>query len=619
MLTTKEKQLNEKIKEMSFHVKHDTQIVNMLDSHQKKLEKVTADLQEKELYPDALRYQFYKELKDINYPQAKLNQEVERRTQEELNYLAQKKAKLEEAVTLLDTEIKLRADKKVMRKPVGTTYYIDFDNGNDSNDGLGTGAGNAWATLEKFCSNARSAGDIAIVRRGMSQTASAALNFTSDGTNLNPIKVTADYTDAWGDFSNSSETATFTFGSKTVTFTGDVSAEISAGDWIYNSTDDEADEFAYEVASVSTNTVTLYLPFKGTTGSGKTVTIMPANPSWGQTNAGYYFYFSSDDYWSVQGIHIKTNYGTGAIRFNSASPHFFKDMIIEGNPANVMMIMYVASTANFKFIKGRVKEFQYGFYSYAGQLYGLIKDCLLDAGSVPSARPFDARTYGQLRVEECETLNVGAYDVSFHGSSYYGSDIRVRNTKFSASSAYVHVESPFCTAYVEDYNNTVGDNRKYKSARYHNTFTDLPYKQSETSTVRSGGSNKSIKIIPGNRVGANWEWSWIEIFDDELGIYLPASQKTITVYFNAPSANFTSAPTASELWLEIEYWGHATNKHRRVTKSTGTIAADGTWDGLSVTITPAIAGVAYLRAYYNKSLEGGKTNIFYVDPIPEIT
>ena len=117
------------------------------------------------------------------------------------------------------------------------TYYIDFDNGADGDPGT---FAQPWATLDKFCENARAPGDIGIVRRGMIQAVTSDLTLLSDGTIVAPIVLEADYDDDWGDKVDLSGTATATliFGSKTVTFTADVSGVIAAHDWIYADGDD---------------------------------------------------------------------------------------------------------------------------------------------------------------------------------------------------------------------------------------------------------------------------------------------------------------------------------------------------------------------------------------------
>jgi hypothetical protein len=114
----------------------------------------------------------------------------------------------------------------IERNPVGTTYYIDADSGSDSNDGLSTGA--AWATANKFTESARSAGDVAIMRRNCSNTYDRwfyLFKYCSDGSLGNPIILEADYDNAFGEDVDvsSTATATVTVGSKTWTFTSDVS------------------------------------------------------------------------------------------------------------------------------------------------------------------------------------------------------------------------------------------------------------------------------------------------------------------------------------------------------------------------------------------------------------
>ena len=44
-----------------------------------------------------------------------------------------------------------------------------------------------------------------------------------------------------------------------------------------------------------------------------------------------------------------------------------------------------------------------------------------------------------------------------------------------------------------------------------------------------------------------------------------------------------------------------------------------TFTALDVTIAPSQAGVAYLRGFYAKRLEGGKLNTFIIDPLPVVT
>ncbi|MEK0324762.1 MAG: hypothetical protein QQN63_03580, partial [Nitrosopumilus sp.] len=144
--------------------------------------------------------------------------------------------------------------------------------------------------------------------------------------------------------------------------------------------------------------------------------------------------------------------------------------------------------------------------------------------------------------------------------------------------------------------------------------------QSDVATVRSGGSNTSIKITPTTVFSTNWEFGRLKCF--ELALYATTSSKTYTVYFRpGATADWTDDPTAAELWIELEYWGHASNNFRRITKSTGVIDMNGSsaWQSLAVTVAPAQAGVVYLRCYYAKTKESAKDNKFFIDPIPVVT
>ena len=119
------------------------------------------------------------------------------------------------------------------------TYYIDFTNGSDANDGLGTGAGNAWQTIDKFTENARSAADICYVRGGMTTTQGSDITFTSDGSIDADITLQGCYdgvTDPWGDGATTRPVVDFNSGSFQFNFSTAQGWIVEALD-IENSTD----------------------------------------------------------------------------------------------------------------------------------------------------------------------------------------------------------------------------------------------------------------------------------------------------------------------------------------------------------------------------------------------
>src|SRR3990167_2378063 len=222
------------------------------------------------------------------------------------------------AFTAIDDTVTLAT--AITGMTAGDTYYIL----------------NAWLDLDQFTEVARSAGDKVIIRRGANQCDDGTdLLFTSDGTITNPIIIEADYDNLWRDQVDLSATATatLTFGSKTVTYSVDISGVLAAGDWIYASGDDNR-EFAYEVASVSTVTATLYLPYKGNqAGSGKTMYNMQDNPLWNTAAGDFQWTFDTDEYWKVQGIHIRGTDVNGVVEIDSSVGHQFLNCIFEGNGA----------------------------------------------------------------------------------------------------------------------------------------------------------------------------------------------------------------------------------------------------------------------------------------------
>ena len=483
----------------------------------------------------------------------------------------------------------------------------------------------AWVDLDQFTENARSAGDIVRLRRGRTATYDDGtdLVFTSDGTLLAPIQIEADYDDEWKDHVDLSgtATATLTFGSKTVTFSADVSSVVAAGDWIYAASDDVR-EFAYEVDSVSTVTVTLFLPYKGAQGgSGKTMTNMQSTPLWNTAAGDFRWIFNQDHNWLVQGIHIRGTDSLGNVGFDSAVHHQFKDCIFEGNgasdngldSADDIMVLLV----------NKCRFFNHTF-AIAGTLgaawgQGTFTDCLFDGNSVASSTTIDDVRGFIFTFIDCEFTGHALADISWTGARVIA-DLKFRNPVFgSATEVSIDTDDDqHISARIEDYDGTLNDSRTYGLLASGST---TPVTQSEGTKVRSGGGTRSIKVTPGAKMMTSWGFSRQLIF--EYPIHATTDSKTYTVYFASDdNTDWTADPSASELWIELEYWGHASNNFRRITRSTGTIdfSTDTDFDQtLAVTVAPAQTGVAYLRAYYAKTLEGGNSNIFYCDPRIEIT
>lgn len=614
----------EAIQAEGLHLKFDDQLTEMSISHEAKLPHVRKDLRDIVDYPDFKRKELRDQFEEAGLKGAELYVAIEDELAQQTAYYLWKVGRLEEIIAFIKEEQELRVEGTIVRNPIGTTYYIDFDNGHDANnDGstpVKTNGDGPWATLDKFTENARIAGDVCIVRRGMTQIVTSDLLFTSDGTIVAPIIIEADFDDAWGDEATASQTATLTFGSKTVTFAGDISGDIGAHDWIYETTEDNR-EFAYEVESVSGGSneiVTLYLPYKGNqAGAGKTIEVMPDNPIWNTAAGNYQINLDADNYWSFQGLHLRGTDTNGVIEMDSCGGLRLKDCILEGNGAGDWG---VSGSDDMPFVvlrKTRTYNQAAGLYAQSGSgaLYARCWDCLFDS----IARAVFAKCWSQIYLYECELDGNNTGDIAVNDYVREPAFVYARDSYLHGTTTEVdqHNDNPFGFVYCEDYDETPSDTRQLTGF---STAEGTPSIQSENATVRAGGSNISIKVTPSDKLASTWDLSRIKIFD--LPIYATTSSKTYTVYFKSSAVgNWTADPTNVELWIELEAWGHAVNDHRRIIKSTGVcdFNGDANWVTLTVTVTPAQAGVAYLRCYYCKTKEVGDSNIFYVDPIPVIS
>lgn len=510
-------------------------------------------------------------------------------------------------------QVAVTVPNTITRSPIGTTYFADSDSGSNGNDGLGTGT--AWADFAQYTTTtARSAGDILVVRRGTTATyeaSDALLNFDESGTPADRIHIKADNLNAFGDDVDLSvtATATLTFGSKTVTYASDISGVLAADDVIYVAGDD-SEVFAYEVESVSTVTATLYLPYKGDNdGSGKTTTNMGTNPVFGATtHTQSRFFFNSDNYWSISGIHMNSNTTQGLIDVSTTQRLELLDMVLEsGSSTNVSIDMGSGSESKIIMRKSRIYNSELGIDTNKGANVCDWYDCLYDANSASFSRGYNHENASQVRIEECEFKG---YDTSaLRAGTRVMDRLLVRNCTFSSTAFTRNSATSEGYATIEDFNGTIGDSRVYNTE----DGADLLY-QSDTGTVRSGGSNISIKVTPTAVL--------LPVTLLEIPIKHDTSATTYTIYVKTnATANWTADPTAFELELAFEAWGHATNNHRKMNLSTDVADFNGTtdWEPLAVTVTAAQAGQGYLTLKYRKPKESAKSNEFFVDPIPEFS
>lgn len=652
----------EDVRKESLDLKFDYQLTEMKISHEKKLPHVEEDLREITECPDCIRWQLRQQFEadfddmELGYSQKfegkTVQQWIDGEFAEQMANRTWKVEKVSQSIERIDNEIRLRDSGflKVLRRfsvdsparknlkanersPLGTAFYVDETAGVVS--GAGTATTSAFATLDEFTEVARNAGDIVFVRRVATTTVRLSdLLFSSDGTIENPIIITADYDNLWSDFATSSQTVTPVFGSKFMA-TSASTTDMFPNQWIYvagdcaetfSATTINDCDFAYEIELATTTGIKLYLPYKGDQSSAGTATrVMGVNPQWNIVTGNFQWSFDPDDNWKVQGIHIRGTDANGNVEIDSATKHVFKDVIFEGNGTADHGIISGDDTAVIQVIKSRFFDHDAGLQANAGTRdfsKSIIKDSFLDGNNVVASRGIVLGTWTTITIIGSEFQNYASGDISF-SSGVSGAVAKTRNTSLTSSTEVTNVQSCgnncFNSFFAEDNNGVVGDNRQINRL---STAEGSPVIKSTTTPLRSGGGATSIEVLPSTAISSDWEWSRILLF--EYPVHTDTTSRDYQVFFKAgtTTVEFATSPTADELWIECEYWGHASNNFRRLKKTTATMdfTTDADFDqSLTITCNPSQTGILYLRVWYAKTKESDFDNVFFVDPRPVIT
>ena len=516
-----------------------------------------------------------------------------------------------------------------------TAYYIDFARVCGTCDGLATTT--SFTSLDAFTEVARTAGDIAFVRRGTASTTNVTdLSFTSDGTVANPLIISADYDNLWNDFASS--TQTYTVAVATSTFTASAAqSEIIVGEWVYvdgdcaetyNSTVLNQCEFAYEVATVASTSISFYLPYKGNqTGTGHTLRILSqttlgSNPQWNVATGDFQWVFNLDDFWLVKGLDIRGTDTVGNVGITSSRGHSFFDVIFTGNGVTSPGLMVTADKFEILVNKSRFFSHTFAIGTISSDVYGsyFVKNSEFDGASVANSVGFTrgsaSANYGLFLAEDSYFRNFAGVDVETINKTILRNTRLLSTTKFVTSGADTgFLNNSF---YLEDYI-SIGSNQ-YQTLGA-GTNVNAIILQSTTTVTRSGGGATSIRVIPTTNTTSIWDFNKIKLF--EYPIYTNTTSRQYDVYFSSTSTSaWTADPLNTELWIECEYWAHDTNatSTRKIKKSTGVLDFNGStaWQALSVTCVPTQTGILYLRGWYAKTKEASVMNEFFVDGTPVI-
>ena len=663
---TTDAQWAEDVKKESLHFKFDDQLTAMKVSHEAKLPRQQKDLDKITLCPECIKWELREQFEaDFENMEIALTGKFEGKTlqewidgefAEQVDSIIWGVEKLKQSIERIDNEIRLRESgfltvidkipagnpardniKSNERSPLGTVFYIDADcatPGNGSEPTCDNDANDPFDDILDFTEVNRNAGDIAFVRRGTTALYDDGtdLNFNSDGSVSNPIFISADYDNIdWGgggDFATSTQTVTPIFGSKFMA-TSASTTDMFPNEWIYIAGDCSENpstasvntcDFAYEIEVATSTGISLFLPYKGAqTSSGSVTRVMPNAPIWGTAATAIQWMFDNDQNWLTQGVHIRGSDTNGNVEVDGSTTIHLKDVILEGNGTGDIGFRMTdganAGTAN------KIRTFNH--FTSIGAAKGTsggpvrIMNSLLDNNSVAGSECFQA-DYG-FSLTALNTECVNASEVVEAGGQPAATKAVFRNIATDSINPIDSIIQMNRTSYLfEDFNGTVGDNRQF------NEFSigiNSPAIKSTTTPVRSGGGATSIEVLPNTNLSTAWDESRLLLF--EYPIYTDTTSRDYQVFFKSDTGTpFAASPTADELWIECEYWGHATNNHRRLLKSTGTVdfTTDADFDqSLTITCAPSQAGILYLRGWYAKTKEGGDDNIFFVDPQPVIS
>lgn len=524
------------------------------------------------------------------------------------------------------------------------TFYADFST--TTCNGAGTASTTSYCSLDDFAEVARAEGDQVFVRRGTSTTTGlTGLNPLSDGTITNPIIISADYDNIWSDFSTSTQTYTLAVGSSTMTASANITG-IAAGDWIYVAGDQFESPnaptvvdkiYSYEVRSVIGTQLTLYFPYNGKqTGAGNSLRVMPDNPIRGVTSGTGIFSFNADGGWMVKGMDIRgSDNNFGLINIDGGGGLDFSDLILKGDGASIDGVS-VQDGASGNAIISKSRAFDvinvFNVVNLNNGSYITINSFFADCNNRASSRVVNATPttesinifkINELVAQKC----ISGFDLGDGNAGSIETTVQLysRNSKFLGLASTSQVlftgnNAGFHEAYIEDANGYIGENF-FTSSLFSTTSEQMTIQK--TSVVRNASTYSSLLVRSSPYFSNIRQASMLKLF--EYPIYTDTTSKTYSVFFSSTStADWTANPTASEMWIECEYWAHPLTNGtttRAVKRSTGTLDFTGStaWQSLAVTCQPTATGILYLRGFYGKPQESGESNWFYMDSTPVIS
>jgi len=500
----------------------------------------------------------------------------------------QKLLRLKDKLAAVLKEIEFRKEEIVKRKPIGTTYYLDFDGATGNLTGTWTftkdsttvsGSGGA-ATSEL------AAGDYVRVSNGSEWY--KVTSVTDDNNfEITPAFQQATVTDATDStkYNNYDGTSTSTPFVHLNQFTTDTAR--SAGDILKVRANQTHLYAGIDIVFDEDGNANNMIEIRGCSstddpwGDGSDV-----RPVIGFGDSDYEIQLNGDDFWKLSRLEcIESSDSYGILFIYNAHNHVidscvFRDASSVGlRPYGVCGILI----QNCSFYNNT----SYNIYSQTGSKCKCV-GCSFDGGAATTDYGIYIASASVIELINCSFGATTTHDIS---DIYLAlnSMVYARNCSFAGSITFA---SRAVDAFLksEDHNQTKG---AHQTLYYSGTI------EKDTSVVRSGGASSSAKMTPNSNCGLYYPLTIADDFcSGDFKLWLPAAQKTVTIYLR--TFGYTTLPTADELYIEASYLDQASGGHRATVKSTQTVSANDTWTAFSVTFTPSQEGWVYVTVYLKK-------------------
>jgi len=214
-------------------------------------------------------------------------------------------------------------------------------------------------------------------------------------------------------------------------------------------------------------------------------------------------------------------------------------------------------------------------------------------------------SFGQTNAHDNEDINV-QYQAEAHLISC------LHNDDFSIFQGGV--------IYSEDDNQTFGNHESW-----HVGTVTVPHKK-DTTNIRTGGADSSFAMaVPGGSdnvglyfpltvCGKGYRWNYPPNWPWKL--WLESGSKTITLYIKT-NDTWGVYPTASQLYVVASYVSNGTTGARTEVESTDVLTGTG-WTGFDVTVNPAVDSMVYLNVVLKLNY-GASQRYLYIDTLPVIS